>query len=136
MSGEIFGYYPITRQYFERYRLPVMHTETNSLGGKEAVSWLRKEWANVHRLKQEGVPLLGFTWYSLTDQMDWDTALREDRHVAPGVARVLVDLHANRHVDAETVEVADRARELGGRCDRVECNALPQRQFARVCAPN
>ena len=23
------------------------------------------------------VPILGFTWYSLTDQVDWDTALRE-----------------------------------------------------------
>ena len=30
------------------------------------------------RLKDDGVPILGFTWYSLTDQMDWDTALRED----------------------------------------------------------
>jgi hypothetical protein len=26
------------------------------------------------------VPICGFTWYSLTDQMDWDTALREDAH--------------------------------------------------------
>jgi hypothetical protein len=24
------------------------------------------------------VPIVGFTWYSLTDQVDWDTALRED----------------------------------------------------------
>ena len=30
------------------------------------------------RLKQDGVPIIGFTWYSLTDQIDWDTALRED----------------------------------------------------------
>jgi hypothetical protein len=22
--------------------------------------------------------MVGFTWYSLTDQVDWDTALRED----------------------------------------------------------
>lgn len=29
------------------------------------------------RLKEDGVPILGFTWYSLTDQVDWDTALRE-----------------------------------------------------------
>src|ERR671936_426883 len=44
----------------------------------DSVRWLRKEWANVHRLKQDGVPLMGFTWFSLTDQVDWDTALRED----------------------------------------------------------
>ncbi len=78
-SGEIFGYYVITHQYFSRYRLPVMHTETNLQSADDAPSWLRKEWANVHRLKQDGVPLLGFTWYSLTDQVDWDTALREDK---------------------------------------------------------
>jgi hypothetical protein len=24
------------------------------------------------------VPIVGFTWYSLTDQVDWDTALREE----------------------------------------------------------
>jgi hypothetical protein len=30
------------------------------------------------------VPVLGFTWYSITDQVDWDTALREDnRRVNP-----------------------------------------------------
>ena len=28
-------------------------------------------------MRQGGVPLVGFTWYSLTDQVDWDTALRE-----------------------------------------------------------
>jgi beta-glucosidase/6-phospho-beta-glucosidase/beta-galactosidase len=76
-SGEIFGYYVITEQYFDRYRLPVMHTETN-YGDPDAVKWLYKEWANMHRLKQDGVPVVGFTWYSLIDQVDWDTALRED----------------------------------------------------------
>jgi beta-glucosidase/6-phospho-beta-glucosidase/beta-galactosidase len=36
------------------------------------------------RLKEDGVPILGFTWYSLTDQVDWDTALREQNgHVNP-----------------------------------------------------
>lgn len=78
LSGEIFGYYPITHQYFARYSMPVMHTETNSLGGLDAVKWLQKEWANVHRLKQDGVPIIGFTWYSLQDQVDWDTGLREN----------------------------------------------------------
>lgn len=76
-SGEIFGYYVITHQYFDRYRLPVMHTETN-VAEPAAVDWLTKEWANVHRLRQDGVPVVGFTWYSLTDQVDWDTALRQD----------------------------------------------------------
>jgi beta-glucosidase len=80
-SGEIFGYSEITRQYYNRYRLPVMHTETNIAegpNGDEAVNWLWKEWANVLRVRNDGVPTVGFTWYSLTDQLDWDTGLREN----------------------------------------------------------
>jgi beta-glucosidase/6-phospho-beta-glucosidase/beta-galactosidase len=79
-SGEVFGYSEITRQYYNRYRLPVMHTETNlreGPKGDEAVHWLWKEWANVLRIRNVGIPTVGFTWYSLTDQVDWDTALRE-----------------------------------------------------------
>jgi beta-glucosidase len=79
-SGEIFGYYVITKQYFDRYHLPVMHTETNRKDDAQAPAWLRKEWSNVVRLKRDGVPILGFTWYSLIDQQDWDTALREVNH--------------------------------------------------------
>jgi beta-glucosidase/6-phospho-beta-glucosidase/beta-galactosidase len=81
-SGEVFGYSTITNMYYRRYQLPVMHTETNlSEGprGDEAVNWLWKEWANVLRVRNDGVPILGFTWYSLTDQVDWNIALREDR---------------------------------------------------------
>ncbi len=78
-SGEIYGYYVITSQYYNRYQLPVMHTETNVLNEKHATFWLRKEWANMLRLREDGIPIIGFTWYSLTDQMDWDSALRENR---------------------------------------------------------
>jgi beta-glucosidase/6-phospho-beta-glucosidase/beta-galactosidase len=77
-SGEIFGYYVLTRQYFQRYRLPVMHTETNA-DEPDSARWLWKEWAQMVRLKQDGIPIVGFTWYSLTDQVDWDNALREQR---------------------------------------------------------
>lgn len=76
--GEIFGYLVITKQYYDRYHLPVMHTETNLMDAERAPRWLMKEWSNLHHLKLEGVPILGFTWYSLTDQVDWDTSLRED----------------------------------------------------------
>ncbi len=79
-AGEVFGYGEITRQYHERYGLPIMHTETNMAegpGGHEAVQWLWKQWANVLRIRNVGIPTVGFTWYSLTDQVDWDTALRE-----------------------------------------------------------
>jgi beta-glucosidase/6-phospho-beta-glucosidase/beta-galactosidase len=81
-AGEVFGYEEITQQYYDRYRLPVMHTETNfweGPKGDEAVYWLWKEWANVLLVRNRGIPIVGFTWFSLTDQVDWDVALREKR---------------------------------------------------------
>jgi beta-glucosidase/6-phospho-beta-glucosidase/beta-galactosidase len=81
-AGEIFGYHVITTEYYRRYRLPIMHTETNfdqGATGEEAVRWLRKEWANVLRVRNDGLPIVGFTWYSLLDQVDWDNSLREAR---------------------------------------------------------
>jgi beta-glucosidase/6-phospho-beta-glucosidase/beta-galactosidase len=95
-AGEVFGYDEITRQYHDRYGLPVMHTETNfdqGAEGDEAVDWLWKQWANVLRVRNNRVPIVGFTWYSLTDQIDWDIALREQRgRVNP---RGLYDLDRN-----------------------------------------
>jgi beta-glucosidase/6-phospho-beta-glucosidase/beta-galactosidase len=73
-AGDVYGYYVITRQYYERYRVPVMHTETNRVD-KHAVEWLWKEWMNLLRLREDGVPIIGFTWFGLVDMKDWNTAL-------------------------------------------------------------
>lgn len=77
-SGELYGFYVLARQYYERYGVPLMHTETNLKEEEGAEHWLWKQWHTLLRLRADGVPVLGCTWYSLTDQMDWDTALRED----------------------------------------------------------
>lgn len=76
-SGDLCGYYKVAHQYYDRYRLPMMHTETN-MREPHSLEWLKKQWADLYRLRMDGVPILGFTWYSLIDQVDWDTALRED----------------------------------------------------------
>jgi beta-glucosidase/6-phospho-beta-glucosidase/beta-galactosidase len=77
-AGDTYGYYVITKQYYDRYRLPVMHTETNR-AGRYAVEWLWKEWMNLLRLREDGVPIIGFTWYGLVDMKDWDSALTKMR---------------------------------------------------------
>ena len=77
-SGEdVFGWYLITRKYYERYHKPVMYTETNVFDADRAPEWLWKQWMNVLRMRADGVPVLGFTWYSLIDQIDWDVGLAE-----------------------------------------------------------
>lgn len=78
-ASDVLGWYLITRQYYERYKKPVMHTETNTLDAKEAPVWLWKQWLNILQMRKDGVPVLGFTWYSLIDQIDWDIGLSEKR---------------------------------------------------------
>lgn len=41
-----------------------MHTETNQFQHLNAAAWLERQWANVLRLRREGYPIVGFTWYS------------------------------------------------------------------------
>jgi beta-glucosidase/6-phospho-beta-glucosidase/beta-galactosidase len=73
--GELFGWYVIASHYYDRYQRPMMHTETNRMDASDGPRWLWRQWHNVQLLRSAGVPLVGFTWYSLTDQIDWDIAL-------------------------------------------------------------
>ena len=45
---------------------------------EHAVRWLERQWGDVASLMSSGVPVRGFTWYSLTDQIDWQHALRHE----------------------------------------------------------
>jgi beta-glucosidase/6-phospho-beta-glucosidase/beta-galactosidase len=103
-AEDVWGWYQITKQYYRRYKKPVMHTETNVLDRDTAPNWLWKQWINVLQMRNDGVPVLGFTWYSLIDQIDWDTGLAEknDRVNACG----LFDLDRNPR------PVADAYRQL------------------------
>ncbi len=57
----------------------MFHTETNVSDPEQAPEWLWKQWVNVVGMRYDGVPVLGFTWYSLTDQVDWAIQLAEKR---------------------------------------------------------
>ncbi|HET7317078.1 MAG TPA: family 1 glycosylhydrolase [Sphingomicrobium sp.] len=73
--GELFGWYVIASQYYDRYKRPMMHTETNKMDAADAPRWLWRQWHNIQLIRKSGVPLVGFTWYSLTDQVDWSIAM-------------------------------------------------------------
>jgi beta-glucosidase/6-phospho-beta-glucosidase/beta-galactosidase len=73
--GELFGWYVITKQYYDRYHRPLMHTETNAQDAKRAPDWMWRQWHNVQLMRHSNVPVIGFTWYSLTDQVDWNIGL-------------------------------------------------------------
>jgi hypothetical protein len=87
------GLEELVRLYSDRYRLPLMVTET-SRGGPvdERLAWLDESLATVGRLRREGVPVRGYTWFPFTALVDWlyreDTRPVEDWLVQMG----LVDL--------------------------------------------
>ena len=76
-AEDVMGWRAIACDYWQRYRKPLMHTETNVFNPDAAAPWLWKQWVNVLSVRQDGVPVLGFTWYSLVDQVDWDSQLSE-----------------------------------------------------------
>ncbi len=79
IASDVFGWYQITKKYYQRYKKPVMHTETNVFDPENAPVWLWKQWMNILQMREDGVPVLGFNWYSLIDQIDWDIGLAEKK---------------------------------------------------------
>ncbi len=111
-TGDVYGWYLISRQYWERYGRPVMHTETNNIGAgqDDAPGWLWRQFLNVWLMRSEGIPVLGFTWYSLTDQMDWDVGLADERNLVNPVG--LYDM--DRRPRPVAAAYRQMMREFGG----------------------
>ncbi len=120
--GELFGWYVIASQYWERYRRTMMHTETNRTDAADAPRWLWRQWHNVQLLRKSGVPIIGFTWYSLTDQIDWDRAIEEPLGIVDPVG--LVDLNRDpRPVGLSYKHLIDMHR---GQPEYRDCKALQE----------
>jgi beta-glucosidase len=72
------GLATLATEYHDRYRLPLMLSETSRVASG-AVEWLGEQWHETARLALAGVPVNGFTWFPLGDVIDWRHALREKR---------------------------------------------------------
>ncbi len=79
------GFAAIARQYWRRYRLPLMLTETNIRGYvTDHISWLKYMVEQCEELIAEGIPFEGFTWFPFIDSTDWDSLLNApDGHIDP-----------------------------------------------------
>jgi beta-glucosidase len=73
------GLRTLAGEYYARYGIPLFHCETNRVP-RFAEDWLVDQWEDMMELRRAGVPVYGFTWYSLTDQIDWQHALRFERN--------------------------------------------------------
>lgn len=105
--GPSLGWSSIARQYARRYRKPMMLTETNVGDPADGPKWLWDTWHNCSELRAEGFPVVGYTWYSLQNQVDWDIQLREFR--GREIGNGLFDLDRNPNpVAHEFKKLCDR----------------------------
>jgi beta-glucosidase/6-phospho-beta-glucosidase/beta-galactosidase len=72
------GFKALALDFYDRYRMPLMLTETN-MEGADAPEWLAEVWNDTIDLKDQGLPVRGFCWYGFIDHVDWDTALTANR---------------------------------------------------------
>ncbi len=66
------GFRSLITDYYERYRVPVMITETSAFGEDETrARWLEASVATVRELRSDGVPVIGYTWFPMFTMVDW-----------------------------------------------------------------
>ncbi|WP_201833501.1 family 1 glycosylhydrolase [Microvirga zambiensis] len=66
------------RLYYERYRVPLTISETASIGSlRRRLDWLDRSVAATRELREEGVPLVGYTWWPMFALVTW--AYRQGR---------------------------------------------------------
>jgi beta-glucosidase/6-phospho-beta-glucosidase/beta-galactosidase len=66
------GFASLIEDYYRRYRVPIMITETSAYGTDEVRSrWLAESVAAVKKLRAGGVPVIGYTWFPLFTMVDW-----------------------------------------------------------------
>ena len=62
----------ILRSAWERYHMPIMITETSSNGDiKARARWMDDTVHTVCSLREEGIPIIGYTWFPLFTMVDW-----------------------------------------------------------------
>jgi beta-glucosidase len=66
------GFATMIRDYYQRYRAPIIVTETSAVGPEELrARWLETSVSTIRQLRAEGVPVLGYTWFPLFTMIDW-----------------------------------------------------------------
>jgi beta-glucosidase/6-phospho-beta-glucosidase/beta-galactosidase len=92
------GFFDLIEDYYKRYRAPIMITETSAFGSDEVRSrWLAQSLATVKRLRESGVPVVGYTWFPLFTMVDWRYRLGRR-----AIERYYIDLGLYKINDTDT----------------------------------
>jgi beta-glucosidase/6-phospho-beta-glucosidase/beta-galactosidase len=105
----------VTRRYYHHYRVPLMISEVATSGSiARRLGWLERSVSAVRRLRAEGVPLVGYTWWPMFALVTW--AWRQGRRdVAQHLLQMgLWDLDADLNRVRTPLVDAYRALVCGG----------------------
>lgn len=66
------GFAELISEYYQRYQVPIMITETSAVGSDEVrQKWLQSSVEMIKNLRETGVPVIGYTWFPLFTMIDW-----------------------------------------------------------------
>ncbi len=66
------GFASLIEDYYRRYEVPIVITETSTYGSIEVSSrWMEESIGAVKTLRSKGIPVLGYTWFPLFTMIDW-----------------------------------------------------------------
>jgi beta-glucosidase/6-phospho-beta-glucosidase/beta-galactosidase len=66
------GFGALIDDFYRRYEVPVIVTETSAKGSDHVrARWLEASVAAVKCLREQGVPVLGYTWFPMFTMIDW-----------------------------------------------------------------
>lgn len=66
------GFAELITDYYNRYQVPIMITETSAVGNDEVrQKWLQSSVSMIKNLRETGVPVIGYTWFPLFTMIDW-----------------------------------------------------------------
>lgn len=69
----VVGLREVLTAFAERYRCPVMLSETSISGSAdERTRWLHDSVAAVRELRAAGLPVVGYTWWAVFDWVEWN----------------------------------------------------------------
>lgn len=112
-KGVRVGIAEVVREYYRRYNVPVMITETDRHDTFEVrLDWLEDLNKELLQLRREGIPMVGCCWWPAVDHIDWDTGLTEmNENINPVGLYQLVREQDGRLSRVETV-LTQRFREV------------------------
>lgn len=72
VEKEGIGFVEMVDAWYDRYRRPIIITETSARGSIRARSqWLKTSVAAVKYLRAHGVPVVGYTWFPMFTMIEW-----------------------------------------------------------------